>query len=71
MGAIKKIIFGAINVTKSRLETVDEVRDRLKQALNFIDRERLVVSPDCGMGLFSIDLAQDKLKTLCKAVNSI
>ena len=67
----KKIIFGAINVTKSRLETVDEVRDRLKQALNFIDRERLVVSPDCGMGLFSIDLAQDKLKTLCKAVNSI
>ena len=54
----KKIIFGAINVTKSRLETIDEIRERISEVLNFIERDRLIISPDCGMGLFSLDLAK-------------
>ena len=36
----KKIIFGAINVTKSRLETIDEIRERISEVLNFIEREK-------------------------------
>lgn len=67
----KTIIFGAINVTKSRLESIDEIRERLQQALNFIDRDRLIVSPDCGMGLFDLHLAERKLKVMCKAVDLI
>lgn len=64
----KKIIFGAINVTKSRLESIDEIVERLTQVLNFIDRDRLIISPDCGMGLFSLKLAEDKLNVMCNAV---
>ena len=64
----KKIIFGAVNVTKSRLESVDEILERLTKVLNFIDRDRLIISPDCGMGLFSLKLAEDKLNVMCKAV---
>ena len=67
----KKIIFGAINVTKSRLETIDEIRERICEVLNFIERDRLIISPDCGMGLFSLDLAKKKLKVMCDAVKSI
>ena len=67
----KKIIFGAINVTKSRLETIDEIRERISEVLNFIERDRLIISPDCGMGLFSLDLAKKKLKVMCDAVKSI
>ena len=64
----KKIIFGAINVTKSRLESIDEIVERLTQVLNFIDRDRLIISPDCGMGLFSLKSAEDKLNVMCNAV---
>ena len=64
----KKIIFGALNVTKSRLESIDEIVERLTQVLNFIDRDRLIISPDCGMGLFSLKLAEDKLNVMCSAV---
>ena len=39
--------------------------------LNFIERDRLIISPDCGMGLFSLDLAKKKLKVMCDAVKSI
>ena len=67
----KTIIFGAINVTKSRLESIDEIRERLQQALYFIDRDRLIVSPDCGMGLFDLHLAERKLKVMCEAVDLI
>ena len=67
----KKIIFGAINVTKSRLESIEEVQGRLLEVLNYIDRERLIVSPDCGLGLFSLELAEKKLKIMCEAVKNI
>ncbi len=67
----KKIIFGAINVTKSRLESIEEVQGRILEVLNYIDRERLIVSPDCGLGLFSLELAEKKLKIMCEAVKNI
>ena len=67
----KKIIFGAINVTKSRLESIEEIQGRLLEVLNYIDRERLIVSPDCGLGLFSLELAEKKLKIMCQAVKNI
>ena len=67
----KKIIFGAINVTKSRLESIEEIQGRLLEVLNYIDRERLIVSPDCGLGLFSLELAEKKLKIMCEAVKNI
>ena len=36
-------------------------------ALNHIDRDRLVVAPDCGLGLLPTQLAEDKLRVMCKA----
>ncbi|MGB2307750.1 MAG: hypothetical protein ACPH3E_00660 [Paracoccaceae bacterium] len=32
-----------------------------------IDRDRLVVAPDCGLGLLSPKLAEDKLRVMCQA----
>ena len=47
----KAVIFGSIAIASSKMETLDEVVDRLKLALSHIDRERLIVAPDCGLGL--------------------
>ena len=54
-------------IASSKIETLDEVVNRLKQALSHIDRERLIVAPDCGLGLLPPNLAEEKLKIMCQA----
>ena len=67
----KKIIFGALNVTRSRIESKEEIVNRLKSVLNYIDRDRLIVSPDCGLGFLSTFQAEQKLKVMCEAVKEL
>jgi len=63
----KTVLFGAISIANSRVETVEEVTARLAAALEHIDRDRLVVAPDCGLGLLSAELAEAKLRVMCEA----
>jgi len=63
----KTVIFGSMAIASSRLETVEEVVERLRAALGYIDRARLVVAPDCGLGLLPAKLAEDKLRVMCQA----
>ncbi|MCK5275136.1 MAG: 5-methyltetrahydropteroyltriglutamate--homocysteine methyltransferase, partial [Alphaproteobacteria bacterium] len=65
------VIFGAVAVAKSRVESVDEIRDRLRQALDHIDADQLMAAPDCGLGLLGRDLAMAKLKNLCTAAHDL
>jgi len=65
------VIFGAVAVAKSRVESVDEIRARLRQALDHIDAGRLIAAPDCGLGLLGRDLAMAKLKNLCTAAHDL
>lgn len=66
-----KVIFGLVAIARSRVESVEEIRQRLLQALDHIDRERLVAAPDCGLGLLGRDLAVQKLKNLCAAAKTV
>lgn len=65
------VIFGAVAIAKSRLESVEEIRARLLDALQHIDADRLIAAPDCGLGFLGWELAHDKLKNLCDAAHSI
>ena len=69
--ASKQVIFGSVAVARSRIETVEEVMARLRQALDHIDRDRLVVAPDCGLGMLTRDLAVAKLKVMCAAAAEV
>jgi 5-methyltetrahydropteroyltriglutamate--homocysteine methyltransferase len=69
--ARKKVILGVIAIARSRIEEVDEVRDRLRAALEHIDAHRLLAAPDCGLGLLGRDLAKAKLKVLSEAAHSL
>lgn len=62
-----KVIFGAVQVACSRVETVDEIEVRLREALEHIECERLIVAPDCGLALLPPDVLQQKLTNLCTA----
>ncbi len=65
------VIFGAVAIAQSRVEEVDEIVDRLRAALDHIDRERLVAAPDCGLGLLGKSLAVAKLERLSAAAKLV
>lgn len=67
----KTVIFGAVAIASSRVEGVDEVVARLQSVLTHIDRDRLVVAPDCGLGLLPADLAEAKLRVMCEAARLV
>lgn len=65
------IVFGAIAIAKSRVEPVEEVVGRITEVLEHIDRDRLVIAPDCGLGFLGRDLAMQKLKVMSAAAAQV
>jgi len=65
------VILGVVAIAKSRVEPVEEIRDRLTSALAHIDADRLIAAPDCGLGMLSRDIARAKLANLCAAAKSV
>ena len=64
-------ILGVVAIAQSRIETADEIEQRLRQALMHIDADRLIAAPDCGLGLLDRSLAKAKLTSLCEAAGRI
>lgn len=65
------VILGVIAIARSRVEEADEIRDRLRAALEHIDRERLIAGPDCGLGFLGPDLARKKLTAMVAASRAL
>ena len=65
------IILGIIGIARSRIEPVDEIAARLKEALEHIDQERLVAAPDCGLGMLSRRQVKAKLANMVKAAQLV
>ena len=65
------VIFGVVKIASSHLETVEEVRERLRKALEHIDKNRLVAGPDCGLGFFTRELAISKMRVVSEAAHSL
>ena len=55
---------GAIDVKDDNIETPDLVAERIRNALNFIPAERVVVLPDCGCHNLSQPVAYGKLRAM-------
>jgi len=62
-----KVMLGVIDIANSRIETVEEIRNRLQDAMLHIDAGRLIAAPDCGLALMPSDLATAKLRNLSQA----
>ena len=65
------VIFGTVAIARSRVELVEEIRARLREALQHIDAERLIAAPDCGLGYLGRERALAKLRNLCQAAKSL
>ena len=65
------IILGCFDISSSKVESVDEIEEQLRQALEHIDAERLIAAPDCGLGLLTRELAVQKMTNLCEAAGRV
>jgi len=65
------VIFGSIAIAESRVESVDEISQRLRAALEHIDADRLIAAPDCGLTMLGRELAMKKLSVMVQAAGEI
>ena len=64
------IILGVVTVARSRIETVEDIKKRVEEALKYIDSERLVLAPDCGLGFLTEDMITQKITNMVEAAKS-
>ena len=60
----KKVMLGAIDVASETIETPEEVAATLRNALQFVDPDKLLPSTNCGMAPFSRSVALEKMQAL-------
>jgi len=60
----KRVMLGAIDVASNTIETPEEVADTLRNALRFVDADKLIPSTNCGLAPLPRDVARGKLRAL-------
>jgi 5-methyltetrahydropteroyltriglutamate--homocysteine methyltransferase len=60
----KTIILGVVSIDDATIETPEEVASRIRKALSYVAKERLIPAPDCGMKYLSREIAFSKLQAL-------
>ena len=60
----KKVMVGAIDVATDSIETAEEVAETLREALKYVDADKLYPCTNCGMAPLSREVARDKLNAL-------
>ncbi len=65
------LVFGAIAIARSRVEPVEEIAARITEVLDHVDRDRIVVAPDCGLGFLGRELAMTKLQNMVAAAAAV
>jgi 5-methyltetrahydropteroyltriglutamate--homocysteine methyltransferase len=67
----KYIAVGVIDVHTHRIESVDEIKQRIREALKHFRPEQVFIDPDCGLKTRTWEEAKAKMENMVKAVNEI
>jgi len=60
----KDVAVGVIDVASDTIETAEDVRATLDLAAQFVPRERIIASTNCGMAPMNRDIAYAKLRAI-------
>ncbi|MEJ2175013.1 MAG: 5-methyltetrahydropteroyltriglutamate--homocysteine methyltransferase [bacterium] len=63
----KKIMVGCIDLDDMTVETPQTVVERIRRALPYVAKERVILAPDCGMKYLPRDVADAKLRAMVEA----
>ena len=50
---------------------MEEITNRARSALQYISPDRMMLTPDCGLGFLTYELATEKIKNIVAAANLI
>jgi 5-methyltetrahydropteroyltriglutamate--homocysteine methyltransferase len=67
----KRIAVGFLDLNDPDVEPVDVVVGRIREALEHVDPERLVLAPDCGMKYLPRETAYGKLRAMVQAAERV
>jgi len=67
----KTIILGVLDLSTAEVEAVPIVAERIRRALPYVDPQRLVVAPDCGMKYLPRAAAFGKLTAMVEAARIV
>jgi len=67
----KTIILGVLNLGDMQVETPEMVAGRIRAALEYVEPERLILAPDCGMKYLPRDVAFGKLCAMVEGARMV
>jgi 5-methyltetrahydropteroyltriglutamate--homocysteine methyltransferase len=67
----KKIMVGCIDLSDMKVETPENVAERIKKALPHVPKENVILAPDCGMKYLPRDVAFGKMKAMVEAAKML
>jgi len=67
----KSIGIGLVKVYDDRVETVEEIKQLVEKSLEFLDANKILLNPECGMRHLPREIAFNKLRNIVKAKEQI
>lgn len=67
----KTVMLGVLDVGSNRVESIDQLVKRGREALKYLPANQLILAPDCGMLELSREAAKAKLTNMAKAVREL
>ena len=67
----QQIMVGCIDLNDMTVETPEVVAARIRRALPYVDKERVILAPDCGMKYLPREVAVGKLQAMVRAAQML
>jgi len=67
----KTIILGTLDLSTSEVETPETVAGRIRRALPYVNAERVIVAPDCGLKYLSREVAFGKMQAMVEGARLV
>ena len=67
----KTIILGVIDLSDPAVESAETVAGRVRRALPYVDPDKVVLAPDCGMKYLSRESADGKMRAMADAAGML
>ena len=67
----KDLAMGVVDAHVGEVESVEEIKENIKKALEVVPPEQLTVSPDCGLKLLPREIAYQKMENMVTATREV
>ncbi|MFB6140077.1 MAG: methionine synthase, partial [Halosimplex sp.] len=65
------LALGVVDNHTAEVESVEEIKDNIRQGLTVVPPEQLTISPDCGLKLLPREIAYQKMENMVQAAREV